>query len=217
MPEVWLGQAGFKAIGDHVGRAGSGLLSILHPKERFGNQGIARDGAVGLSQQFGSKAGRQLAGIPDFDAIGKDDDLDKPVVAVVSVSNGIDIAPAMTGRGISNSTGACVLIARVHTTVEFAKDKLNGLINNLKQPPLIRLLRGDGLLFLRPMEMETMNLGVVEKLPGVLSEKQRRRIGGFAVPQRVEVLQHRLRSAGTLERQVPLCLGGLYKGRYPAR
>ena len=84
MPEVWLGQAGFKAIGDPVGCAGSGLLNILHPKERFGNRGIARDGAVGLSQQFGSQAGWQLSGIPDSDAIGKNDDLDKSVVAVVS-------------------------------------------------------------------------------------------------------------------------------------
>ena len=37
LPEVGLGQASLKAIGDHVGRAGSGLLNILHTKERFGN------------------------------------------------------------------------------------------------------------------------------------------------------------------------------------
>ena len=205
LPEVGLGQAGFKAIGDHIGRAGSGLLDILHTKEWFGNQGIARDGSVGLSQQFGSQAGRQLSGIPDFDAIRKDDDLDKSVVAVVSVSDGIDnrLSNGRAGN-LELDRGLCALCSCANTTVEFSEDKLNGLVNHLEQSSIIRLLGGDGLLFLCSMEMKTMNLSVVEKSTWVLSEKQHRGIGGFAIPKQVEVLQHRLRSAGTLERQPPL-------------
>ena len=56
--EVRLRQAGLPAIRNHVGRAGSGLLDVLHPEQRLGDQWVLRNRAMRFPQEFRSQAGR---------------------------------------------------------------------------------------------------------------------------------------------------------------
>ena len=99
----------------------------------------------------------------------------------------------MTERGTSKSPGAWVLCARVPTgPVQFAQHEFNGLVNDLEDAAFVGLLGCDGFAFFRAEEMQAMDLDVVEEPAWVLAEKQDGRIGQFAVPQELEVLQHRL-------------------------
>ena len=82
------------------------------------------------------------------------------------------MASAMIGRGISNATGdlgACR--ARTHATIDLAQDELHRLIDQFKQPSLIRLLGCDGLALFRTMEMKAMDLCIVKKPVRILLER----------------------------------------------
>ncbi len=70
---------------------------------------------MGLAQQGRGEPGRQLTGVPHFDAISKDNNLDKSVVAVIPVGNRIDDGLSDDRAGNLELKGACVLVARVPT------------------------------------------------------------------------------------------------------
>jgi hypothetical protein len=143
--KVGLGETCFSAIGNHIGCTGSGLFNVSYPEKRLGDQRVLGHRSMGFSQQFWGESRRQFPGIPNFDAIGKNKNLDKSVGAVIPVGNRIDdgLGDDRTwdfelNRGLS----ACR--SRTHAAVHLTQNKLHRLIDHFKQPSLIRLLRCDG-------------------------------------------------------------------------
>ncbi|MBA7705869.1 hypothetical protein ES703_114710 [subsurface metagenome] len=133
-----------------------------------------------------------------FPAVGKDDDLDKPVVAVVAVRDRIndgfrDDRP----WNLELYRGLRALHPCTNAAVKFAEHKLHGLVDDFQQTPFVGLLRGDRLTLLRPEEMEAVNLCIVEEPARVLAEQKYGSIGRLSIPQQVEILQYCLRGPGS--------------------
>ena len=119
--KVRLRKARLPAIGNHIRCAGSGFLHVFNPEQRFGDQRVARYGAMGFTQQFRGKPGRQFTGIPHLDAVGKDNDLDKSVVAVISVGNRIDDGLGDDRAGnLKRNGGLGACRARTYAAVDLA-------------------------------------------------------------------------------------------------
>ena len=115
--------------------------------------------AMGLPQQFRSKSGRQFPGIPHLDAIGKDNNLYKSVIAVIPVSNCINDGFSNDWPGNLELNGclrACC--AGTHAAIDFTQNELHRLIDHFEQSSLIRLLGCNGLALFRSMEMEAVDL-----------------------------------------------------------
>ena len=90
LAELRSGQAVGFAEGNHVDRPGAGLFDVAGKKERFGNERVMRDRGVGMAKGFRSQGRGELAGIPNFQTVREEDDLDGGVGGVVAVGDGVD-------------------------------------------------------------------------------------------------------------------------------
>jgi hypothetical protein len=137
---------------------------------------------MGLSQQFRGESGRQFTGIPYSDAIGKDNDLDKSVVAAIPVRNRIDDGLSDDRAGnLELNRGLRAGCARTHAAVDLAQDELHRLIDHFEHPPFVRLLGCDGFAFFRSMKMKAMDLRIVEEPARILTEQKHGGVRGPAI------------------------------------
>jgi len=88
--KVRFGQTGCSTVGNHVGGSGPGFLNVFHPKEWLSNQRIARNWAVRLAKHSRSQTRWQFSRIPHLYAIGKDTNLDKAIVPIITVRNSVN-------------------------------------------------------------------------------------------------------------------------------
>ena len=149
-----------------------------------------------MAEFFQGERGRQCAGVPDFQPVRKEHDLDAGVAGVVAVGDGVDDGFADNFRRnfiFDRSLGGEGTSA--DGEVDFGQDKVHGLIHQFESSAFVDLMRRDGLAKDGAVEVGTLHLGRQQKPLRGGAEEQDGGMGGQAVFEKIQVL-HDLRGVG---------------------
>ena len=202
-----------KALADHHQGAGAELLDVTGQEEGLADAVVAGNGTVRMAELFGRERRRELARVPDLEAVGKHRDLDGGVGGVVAVRDGVDdgfaddIGRDLVAHGRLRALGACA-----DTAVQLGHDEVVRHVHLLEEVALEDAVEGDGPGDFSAMEVHAPNLGAREEPLRVAAEKQNGGLGGLAVKEQVEVCEnvHHCRSFG--QRKLAFLPGPAHKG-----
>lgn len=144
--------------------------------------------AVGLLQLGGRERGRQLAGIPDRDPVGKDVNLHAGVGLVVAVGECVDDDLGNGGLGDLVGDGVCRPgIAHTYLTGKLGHDKIGRLIDQLEEIALEDLIVRDGFDGFGAVEVQAFDLGGREPALRLLAKEEDSGLGELVVGKQIEM------------------------------
>lgn len=206
--ELRLGQTRSNTLPNHVAGAGAHALDVFGQVERLGEERVAGNRAMGLAQVLkGERLGKR-AGIPDFEPVCEEHDLNAAVAVVVAVGNGVDNGFGNDiPRDLVGDRGLRALLAGADADIDLGHDEVDGLIDEFKGGALVNLIGGNGFGHFGAVEVGALDLGRQGEALGEFPEQQDGGVGGLAVIQEVQMGQHLGDLGLDGEREVP-CLAG---------
>ncbi len=128
-----------------------------------------------------------MAGVPDFQAVGKEHDLDRCVAGVIPMSHGIDnsLGHDIAGDFVSDRR-PWPLGASADPGGKLRHDEINRLIHQFEDRSLVDLIGRDRFADLRAMKMHALHFGADEKALGFFPEQKYR---GMARPVAVKQVE----------------------------
>ena len=175
LPELRRRKIGLGAQFEHVEDAAASLFGVVSQEHRLGYEGIAGNGGVGQAQFAYRQSRREFAGIPNFEPVGKEHNLDAGVAGVVTVGDGIDdgFGDGQVGQFVSD-WGLIALRAGANRPVDLGHDKIHRLIDKFKDGAFVNLIGRDGFENFCAVEVHTLDLRCKEKSLGLFAKKQDR-------------------------------------------
>ena len=171
--KLWFGKSSVSALPNHVASTGAHALDILGQVERFGEQGIAGDGTMGMAEFVEGERGREGAGVPDFEAVGKQHDLNAAVAVVITVSNGVDDGLGhYFARNFVFDRGLRAMFAGADAEVDFGHHKINRLVDQFKGGAFINLMGRNRFGNLGAVEVGAFDFGGCVKRCGYLPKSK---------------------------------------------
>jgi hypothetical protein len=173
---------------NHVQRAGARFFNVAGQEQGLGNARAAGDGCVRAAQVVHGELRRQFAGVPDFEPVGKQHDLNGGVGGVVAVGHSVDdgFGHGFAGQLIAHRglrpCGSCA-----HGAGYFGQAEVQRLIDQLKHRAFVDLVRGDGLADLRAVEVHALEFRAGQKTLWGLAKEQNCRMAGLPGIQQVQV------------------------------
>ena len=150
-----------------------------------------RDGGVRAAQFFEGQRGRQGTGIPNFQAVLEEHDLNAGVAGVVTVHDGVD-----DGLGdnflrdfvFRRRLGA--VLAGADPEIDFGEHEILGLVHEIEDRAFVHLIGRDGLGHFIAVEVGAFHLGRDQEALRLFSEQQDGGMGRPLLVEQVEVGQH---------------------------
>ena len=146
-------------MGDHVAGAGTHAVDVFGKVEGLCEERIAGNGAVGTAKVIKGERGWEGSGVPDFEPVGEEHDLDAAVAVVVAVGDGVDDGLGHNvARDFVFDWRLCALFAGADADVDLGHDKVDGLVDELEGGALVNLVGGDRLGDLSAVEVSALDL-----------------------------------------------------------
>lgn len=128
------------------------------------------------------------AGIPHFEAVGEEHNLDAAIAVVVAVGDCVDnsLSNDISGNLVFHWS-LRALLAGAYTDVDLGHDEIDGLIDEFEGGALVNLVGWNGLGNLGAVEVGALHFGREAEALGVFAEEKDGCVGGAAVVEQIQV------------------------------
>ena len=153
-----------------------------------------RDGRVRAAQCLWSQGRRQGTGIPNFQPVFEEHDLDAGVAGVVAMHDGVDdgFGDDLLGDFVFRGN-PCAFFPCSDPKIDLGEDEILGLIDEIEDRAFVNLVGRNGLCHFTTVEVGALDLGGDQEPLWLFAKQQNGGVGRTPLVEEVEVRQHLVR------------------------